>query len=67
MPRWLSLLVGCLAACALTVQGWHNGGDQEQQPPKFDSRGTVNLPLAYHSSGTSSDSRRPRSLEGREA
>jgi Zinc dependent phospholipase C len=35
MPRWLSLLVGCLAACTLTVHGWHNGGDEEQQPPKF--------------------------------
>jgi hypothetical protein len=35
MPRWLSLLAGCLAACTLTVHGWHNGGDEEQRPPKF--------------------------------
>jgi hypothetical protein len=34
MPRWLSL-VACFTACTLTVHGWHNGGDEDQQPPKF--------------------------------
>jgi Zinc dependent phospholipase C len=43
MPRWLSLLVGSFAACTLTVQGWHNGGDQDNQPPKFGAHDYIAL------------------------
>ena len=43
MPRWLALLVGCVAACTLTVQGWHNGGDQDNQPPKFGAHDYIAL------------------------
>ena len=43
MPRWLSLLVGCVAACTLTVQGWHNGGNQDNQPPKFGAHDYIAL------------------------
>jgi hypothetical protein len=35
MPRLLSCLTACLAVGTLTLHGWHNGGDQEDQPPKF--------------------------------